>query len=169
MGHTPNIGRSVYKPPVEDTRKVSNLVDVSVLENLADAPLAPRCIREKLARDNKVYRWVSRPTVKFMGMRQYTTYSADAEDRKTINDGDAPAGVYVDAENKVCWRDDAWLAWIPRKQHDERVRAKDFLKNAQTDRAFNTQKEALGEMARRVGAKLDLSVTQSQGPEDDKS
>ena len=127
-----------------------------LVEPLGVAPDPPRCVLIKLKQRDLVWRWLSEPSCKKLGMRMYETYSATAKDRDAINSGrDAPAGVRVDAENKLKWLDDAFLAVIPRRyflqrQAIKRQRIIDLTKKSRDPRP-------LKEAAARVGIKADFS------------
>ena len=148
----PRIGRDTFKdlplPTVAESEASvygMDLSDLELDEPLGRAPDPPKCIQERLRREEKVWRWVSKPTVKYMGMRQYLTVSPTSEERDKIKNGDCPGGVDVDVENKITWREDAWLAAIQRRLHERRVMQKFIRTNDQTKVALSTEqlKEAL--------------------------
>lgn len=129
-----------------------------LVEPTGVAPDPPRCVLAKLKQRDLMWRWLSEPSCKKLGMRMYETYSATQKDRDAINSGkDAAAGVKVDVENRVRWLDDAFLAVIPRRyfvqrQAIKRQRIKDLTKLSRDARA-------LREAALRAGAKItDFSV-----------
>lgn len=141
----------------DDGVKVEDFRELSTMN--ATVPDPPRCVLEHLKSRDLVWRWLSEPACKRLGMRMYETYSPDDRIRKLINSGkDAPAGVRVDAENRVRWMDDCFLGVIPRRYYLHRAelkrqRVKDLTKRSQ-DHA------ALREVAQRVGAKSDITVSQ---------
>ncbi|MDR7528642.1 MAG: hypothetical protein QN130_12275 [Armatimonadota bacterium] len=113
-----------------------------------------------------VWRWLSEPAVRRLGMRMYETYSPTAEERELINSGrDAPPGVRVDEQNRVRWLDDAFLGVIPRRyfvvrQAQKAQRIKDVTARS---RDFS----ALREAAARLGGRVDVRADSWEAPEFD--
>lgn len=130
-------------------------------QKLNNVPDPPKCIMDDLKSRDLKWRWMSKPFVKTHGLRQYTTYSPSAEQRKKIKNGDAPPAVDVDVENKVTWREDSFLATIPRRQFMiRRILAKQRVQN-QNDLA-KSNILALKEKARSAGVKLNADVTEGK-------
>ena len=128
----PKIGTSVYEPTVKPgdpepgppgvrdlTQDAHVETDLWIENKFGSVPHPPECIQRKLAAADRIYRWVSMPQVKKgpTGMRNYETYSPDAEDRDTIDRGRCEAGIAISTDNRVTWREDSWLASIPRKRY----------------------------------------------------
>ncbi len=126
------------------------------------SPSPPLCVQEHLKRLDHKWRWLSLPGVKRHGMRGFVTYSPAGEITKKIRAGDCPPGVYIDAENKLCWLDDAWLASQPRKLFD--YRAAMVRKRIQEQTELSKNADQLKELARRAGGKLSQFDIQEEGP-----
>lgn len=112
-------------------------------------------------RPDRVWRWLSKPQVKYMGMRNYKAYSPTSEERAKIDAGiETPSGVFMDAENKVCWRDDSFLGWIERRLWE----ARQLQRRARTETQTNLAKQSGGQMselAKRIpGGKSMIKVDQ---------
>ena len=182
MAH-PKIGRSWVSPPspeeavpggpapdpvlVDDSERGTVYDFRELVEPLGVPPQPPTCVLKHLKSNDLVWRWLSEPSCKRLGMRMYETYSPTPDERKLISSGkDAPPGVRVDAENRVRWLDDCFLGVIPRRyflqrQAMKRQRVKDL-----TARSRNPG--ALVEAATRAGAKvMDFDVRSWQAPESD--
>ena len=128
-----------------------------LLQPISQPPNPPSFITK--GRDDRMWRWLSVPQVKVAGMRNYTTYSPDADEKKRIDAGfDVEPGIFVDAENKVRWREDAFLAWIPRRLYELRM----AQRRARTDAQTKLAKEAssMRVLADKVGGKVMYKVDQ---------
>jgi hypothetical protein len=86
-------------------------------------------------------------------MRGYVALSVTPELRKKIRQGDCPATVDIDVSNKLVWREDAFLAVIPRRLHEAKKAAK-REKTLQQTKLANAAPGGLREMASRAGGKL---------------
>ena len=174
---SPRIGRKIYNPPVESLKGGDAAPDqapdpepatvhdfVELVEPMGCAPEPPRCIMKDLKARDLVWRWLSEPSAKRLGMRMYETYSPSVKQRELINSGkDAPPGVRVNVENVVKWLDDAFLATIPRRYFVQRQAMKQE-RNAQQTK-LSRDRSALQEAARRLGATVDLSIKTWEAPE----
>ena len=130
------------------------MLDLEMMFPHGNPPVPPKCIQERLKRNDQEWRWLSKPMVKYHGMRMHVTVSPTAEERDKINNGgDSPPGVHVDVENKICWQDDAWLGSIPKRLAELRRQHKIAL-SAQQSKIAKDQGLALKEEARRAGVKL---------------
>lgn len=165
MGN-PRIGRKVYDPPVETLEPASPAPDksptpepatvhdfVELVEPVGVGPNPPKCILKKLKSRDLVWRWLSEPAMKRLGMRMYELWSVDDKDRALINSGrDAAPGVRVSAENTVRWLDDAFLGVIPRRYFLQRQAMKQARVLDQTKRS--KELGGLKEAAGRAGARI---------------
>lgn len=92
---------------------------------MSKIPDPPKRVLQRLNRLDRVWRWMSYPTVDSQGLRGYETVSATTEERNDIDAGrDTPAGIKVDASNHIRWREDAFLASVPRKRYITMLLAK---------------------------------------------
>jgi hypothetical protein len=129
-----------------------------LLEPQGVAPDPPKCVLERLRREDKVWRWLSEPMCRRYTMRMYETFSPNARERELINSGkDTKPGVRVDAENRIKWLDDTFLGVIPRRLYLQRQALKRARIDDQTKKSRN--QDAITEAARQAGAKItDFSV-----------
>jgi hypothetical protein len=159
---TPKIG-STLEPrvspgePVPDEAHAEIMgMDLQELEllnpTLTRAPEPPKCVMKRLRRSDHVWRWLSTPHVKFAGMRNYQTVSPTEEEKRKIDDGDAQAGVFVSPDNRICWREDSWLAAIPRRLYELRQAQRRMRTTEQTKRSLSP--DALTETISRMGGKV---------------
>ena len=164
----PKIGRAVGTPaeltPALPGSEPDSVVygmeveDRELLAPLGQVPPPPACILQRFPPGEYVWRWLSVSGVRAHGSRNYVTVSPTARERDLIDSGrDQPPGVHVDAENKVKWREDAWLAVIPRRLYERRVKEKRARTAAQT--ALSKDRSPLAEaMARHGGTLREYSV-----------
>lgn len=176
MAH-PKIGADLLpdtptvKPGDEVPDNISEVLEpyeIDVKELMAPqgvAPTPPRCILERFRKNDLVWRWLSEPMCKRYTMRMYETVSPTSKERALINSGrDSAPGVRVDAENKIKWLDDTFLAAIPRRLYLQRQALKKQRRDDQTAKSRNTQ--AITEAARMAGAQVkDISVTSWEATE----
>lgn len=170
----PKIGQSTFQPesstPSEPeirpggrdlTQDAHVDADLWIENPFGDVPAPPASILRKLATQDRVWRWLSTPQVKKNGMRNYETYSPDPEDRDAIDRGRCAAGLAISTDNRVTWREDAWLATIPRKRWLERQAER----RRRTDQQSRLAKspEPLAAVADRLGAKSSLTVQERVG------
>lgn len=114
-------------------------------------PDPPKIIQRKLKGRDLVWRWMSTPQTRRHGMRQYTAYSLDQEDRIAIQKGDCPGGVHINVDNRLCWGEDAFLATVPRRFYEARQR--ELAKINERAIQASRNREALTEAALRMGFK----------------
>ena len=124
-------------------------------------PDPPKCIKRRLEANECVWRWLSKPHVDKKGKRMYSVYSPTDDERRAIEKGDCPPGVSVSVDNRVCWGEDAFLGYLPRRFFDERQKELDKLntrlrKQSQAGTEFT-------EFAKRSGFK---SPSVTAGPDD---
>ena len=151
---TPPLVPKVMPPPDAGSTGPITGLDLDEYEfqdpTLVAVPDPPRCIQERLRRENKVWRWLSIPQTRKMGLRGYVVVSPDAKERHRIDTGrDTPVGVSVDEQNRIVWREDGFLAAIPQRLYDQRQRSKRMRTDAQTGLAKS--REAFDEGIRRAG------------------
>jgi hypothetical protein len=131
-----------------------NMAELEFLDTaLNRVPDPPKCVMEWCRSRDLVWRWLSYPSVKHLGMRGYMAYSATADIRKKMKHGDCPPTQDIDVSNKLVWREDAFLGVIPRRLHEARARSKAQRTIDQTKLAKG-QADNLREVARRAGGKI---------------
>lgn len=125
----------------------------------------PKCVQEYCDSRDLAYRWLSYPTVKQKGMRNYVALSLTPELRKKIKAGDCPPTVDIDVSNKLTWREDAFLGVIPKRFVEARQKAVRQRTLEQT-RLARAAGERLREGAARAGGKIveyNVEETSRQG------
>lgn len=116
-----------------------------------NVPPPPKIVQRKLERLERTWRWLTKGHVDKKGMRQYTAYSPDTEDKLAMERGDSPPGVHVSVDNRLCWGEDAFLGTIPRRFFEARQR--ELAKLNQRTLVESRRPDALDELARRGGFK----------------
>jgi hypothetical protein len=125
-------------------------------------PPPPKCIRERFERNAWVWRWLSKPHVDKKGKRMYTVYAPTPDEKIAIDAGDCPAGVRVSVDNLVCWGEDAFLGYLPRRFFEQRQAEL----NKMNARLTKSSKEAaeFTEYARRAGFKSPTVNVEDERP-----
>jgi hypothetical protein len=147
-----------------DAAGMWDMHDLSVENPFDDVPNPPKSLMARLSKRDLVWRWLSVPMVRKRGTRGWTVYSPDGEDRQAMAKGDCPPGVRVDVENKLCWREDAFLGVMPRQLHD--------LKQAEIQKRTRAQSErtrdhgALDDAAKRARGKITTYSVQERRGQD---
>lgn len=114
-------------------------------------PDPPKCIKQKLEQYEKVWRWLSKPHVDKRGMRQYTAYSPNKEDKIAMQKGDCPPGVHVSVDNRLCWGEDAFLGFTSRRFYEQRQADLERLNRRLVKESQRS--DVLDEIAKRGGFK----------------
>ena len=114
-------------------------------------PAPPKLILDRLAKEDKIPRWLAKGHVKWKGQRGYVSVSLDAKERAYVTETQLN-GMYVGADNLLWWREDQWLAAIPR-------RLKEFTESQTRQRTMEQTKlahsdERLRDDIERRGGKL---------------
>lgn len=150
----PSIGSTVHVDEESDQDTVCGfeVTELDLLEPLGSPPNPPKCILERLNRDEKVWRWLSKPQVKYQGMRMYVAVKPTKDELRRMKAGDCPSGVYTNAENLICWKDDGFLGMIPRRLYD--VRRKQVEMVGRAKEGASTNKEAIKDQIARLGGTL---------------
>lgn len=148
-----------------DTTEMYGFDVKHLMEPQGVAPDPPKCILERLRKEDKVWRWLSEPMCRRHTMRMYEAVSPNARERQLIDSGkDAPPGVRVDEQNRIKWLDDTFLGAIPRRLFLARQAIKGQRIVDLTKKSRNT--EAIKEAARMAGAKItDFGVQQWEADE----
>jgi hypothetical protein len=147
------------QPQVLDDPDFSHIYGWNMAElELTDVMLnktakVPKCVQEYCDARGLDYRWLSYPTVKQRGMRNYVALSLTPELRKKIKAGDCPPTVDIDVSNKLTWREDAFLGVIPKRFVEARRKAVQQRIIEQT-RLARAAGERLREGARMAGGKI---------------
>jgi hypothetical protein len=137
--------------------------DLSVETPFEDVPNPPKALCDRLRSRDLVWRWLSVPMVRKRGTRGWTVYSPDAEDRQAMARGDCPPGIRIDVENKLCWREDAFLGVMPRRLQERYQLELKKRTDAQSTNARDQRQ--LQDLAERAGAKVSVSVKEQVGRE----
>lgn len=130
---------------------------------MSHVPSPPRCILARLARETKVWRWMSEPQMNRMGKRNYEMVSPTSSERTAISTGrDCPAGVHLGADNTIRWLDDGVLGACPRALFEARAKAKRARVITQTKTAGATDQlqEQMERMARESGSRMKVKASQ---------
>jgi hypothetical protein len=120
---------------------------------LTSAPKPPKFLADKFQQHDLVWRWLSYPALRALGKRGYTIYSPTVEEKEKINRGAGGGTVHVDANNYICWREDAILGVTPRRLYEHRRNEKMMRTMEQTKRSRSAI-EPLKEAAGRLGAQV---------------
>jgi hypothetical protein len=135
------------------------------IENaFSDIPNPPKALMKRLTEKELVWRWLSVPQVRKRGTRGWTVYSPDTEDRTAMAKGDCPAGVRVDVENKLCWREDAFLGVMPRRLHE--LYQGEIAKRTAAQSARVRDRQGLDELAARAKGKITNYTVQERRGQD---
>ena len=138
-----------------------NMAELEFMDVNQKIPDPPKVVMDWCKKYDLVWRWLSYPAVKHLGMRGYVALSVTKEMRKKMRSGDCPATVDIDVSNKLVWREDAFLGVTPRKLFEARRRSKQQMTIDQTKLAKG-QADSLRDMARRAGGKIvEYSVEQT--------
>lgn len=116
---------SIPIPPTAAQADVASVVierDRWIENDDASIPPPPTYILEQLKRREQGWRWLSAPQVQKKGMREYTVYEPTAKDRDEINAGRCGAGIRISSDNRVMWREDAFLGVLSQARQEERRR-----------------------------------------------
>lgn len=139
-----------------------NMAELEFLDiNQNKVPDPPKCVMEWCKARDLVWRWMSYPAAKHLGMRGYVALSVNKDMRRKMRSGDCPATIDIDVTNKLVWREDAFLGVIPRRLFEAKQKAKRQKTIDQTKLAKG-QADNLKEIASRAGGKIvEYSVEQT--------
>lgn len=150
--------------PVPESPVVTDLRELVVPTGRPPDP--PACVAKRLKERDLMWRWLSEPAVRRLGMRMYVAYSPTSEEREMINSGrDTPPGVHVDEQNRVKWMDDAFLGVIPRRLYLARQAQKSQRIADLT--AASRDYSGLREAAARIGGRVSVEARSWEAPETD--
>ena len=138
--------------------------DLDVENPFEEIPNPPKSLMKRLQSKDLVWRWLSVPMVRKKGTRGWTVYSPDSEDRTALARGECPAGVRIDVENKLCWREDAFLGVMPRKLHEMYQNA--ITKRTREQSARTRDRQGLDELAARAKGKITNYTVQERRGQD---
>ena len=135
--------------------------DLGIVGLVGVVPEPPALLAERLKREDKVWRWLMTGHTRWQGKRGYESVSLNVKEREWV-DRHAPFGLHVGADNTLRWREDGWLAAMPRRLREHIDRAKAARNREQSATADGGVWQ---EAVRRAGGKVvRQTVERHQGP-----